>query len=179
VALIWLGLSNGALAVMINDTNSGALNGANAGNIDTFLTATDTLANSNPTTEEAFVDQYLIGMGLDPVNFITKIENDPPIYNTDAAGVYAANITTNTNAVADYFIVKNSTWWALFENLVDLNWAVFDSADLPAGMNIPGSFTISHITLFDATSVPEPSILALLGLSLLGLGFSRRKTLHS
>ena len=136
----------------------GPFEGTDVGSVDDLLTVTDTLANSGETTETAFVNDYLLSQGLDPADYITKIESNLPIYDTETTNVFAADISTDPASVADYFIVKNASYWALYENLVDLEWAVFDASLLPDAMNIPGNFTISHITLFDGGGgVPEPS----------------------
>jgi len=173
--LLSFGLSSNSYAILLTD-------GTDVGSVDLYLTVTDTLANSNPLTEEAFVDQYLVSESLDPVDFIIKLEEDLPVLETLTAenvvstDVYAVDISTDLTAVADYFIVKNSTYWALYENIADVDWAVFDVTDLRADMNLPGDFTVSHITLFDATaSVPEPGMLAVFGAGLVGLGFARRR----
>jgi len=76
-------------------------------------------------------------------------------------------------------LIKNSTVSALFENLEDLTWAVFDILDIMdtngavIDMNIPtDGFTISHVT---STSVPEPGMVGLLAIGLLGMVATRRR----
>ena len=63
-------------------------------------------------------------------------------------------------------------------------WAVIDVTSTPidgtAGigdMKIPNDWQVSHVTVFSSSSVPEPSILALMGL--LGIGFTRRRKLNA
>ena len=83
----------------------------------------------------------------------------------------------------DYWLIKNSDWWALFSNVANLDWGVFNTTSLPLGMNLPdedNSFIISHVTEFDGEgggggegNVPEPTVIALFGMGLLGMGLSR------
>ena len=165
--LLSFGLTSNSYAILLED-------GTDVGSVDTLLTV-DTLANSGDTTETTFVNDYLASIDLDPVDFITKVEENLPVLVTDMTDVYAVDISTDPTSVADYFLVKNSTYAALYENLADLDWAVFDVSELPDGMNLP-DLTVSHITLFDSTaSVPEPGILAVFGVGLIGLGFARRR----
>ena len=65
---------------------------------------------------------------------------------------------------------------ALFKNLMDIDCGVFDTGDLSSAMNLPdfSEYTISHLTLFTAT-VPEPCMVGLLAIGVLGVLVARRK----
>ena len=78
-------------------------------------------------------------------------------------------LNPQVSAGAHYFILKNANYWALFENNMDMDWAVVDINDVPAGMKIPNDWEVSHIHVF---SVPEPPVLALLGFGLLSFGLA-------
>jgi hypothetical protein len=160
----------------------GTYDETDVGAIDDFLIRSDSLANSNPTTETTFVEDYLVSQSIntDDLTFVYKF---PPtgdgtsLYTTDATDVYASYIG-GTGSVLDFFIVKNTKAWALFGNLENMDWAVIDtSLDELDGMNIPNDLEVSHISVFSngGTSVPEPGIAALLGIGILGMVLARRK----
>ena len=151
----------------------GTNDGTDVGVVDDLLAQDDMQGNSNTTTETEWVNLILADEGLDPTTYTIKIEENIPYYSTDTANTFAVSLNSNE---PDYFLVKNSTRVALYSNNDLLEWGVFD-ASLLTGFNIPsGEMTISHVTLFGGCGdVPEPGVLGLLGIGLLGIVLGRRR----
>ena len=168
-------VSVSAWAILINDAGAGANNGINVGFIDTFIG--EGAKQGNPTSETTWVNGVLSG-----VTATFEVKNGPvPYFFTDSAGVFAFELGA---ADIDYFLIKNATRIALFENLADYGWGVFDSSSLSGSMNLPSSgYTISHVTQFSSdrvttppppVSVSEPGLVGLLAMGLIAMGVARR-----
>ncbi len=156
-----------------------SMSNLDVGGIDSLLAVSDGLPNSGDAAEQAFMRQ---ASGDDSATYLFR--NEPvPYHLTDAVGVIAFEFTPTGDG---YFIVKNSTRWAAYENVEDLDWGVIDTALLPPEMNLPGaaSMEISHVSVFEGDDagggggrggrggnnvVAAPGPLALMGLSLLGI----------
>ena len=174
-AILYCGTVGYANSATIN--TAGQYFGTDVGILDTLLNV-DTLANAGQNTETTWVSNIL---GT-TATFSIKTQN-VPVYGTDVSNLFAVDLVNNPG----YYILKNSTYWALYRNVNSLSWAVFDASALPSGMNVgAGHLTISHVTEYNANGgsggptggqVPEPGVISLLGLGLLGIGASRvRKT---
>ncbi|PKH03774.1 hypothetical protein CXF72_04545 [Psychromonas sp. MB-3u-54] len=157
--------------IMIDDSSAGTDDGTDLGSVDTYISDTNLLSNSNPTTETAWVNSVLASSGI-TATFAVK---DEPVtyYGTDTANTFAFSMSSTP----EYFLIKNAKYWALYQNQADLGWGVFDSTYLPPRMNLSSGFKISHVSQFGtgSTSVPEPSTTLLLGAGLLGFGLYSRK----
>ncbi len=165
-----------ALTILAGSASANLIGGVSVGSADTLIAqagkneVSSICGNgSNPATELCWINSV-----LEP-DTTYGLKTDPQPYqfvdgSTDLIGYMLSSPT-------EYFMVKNSTWWALFQNNADFDWAVIDTTLLNSGFNLPDGqeLTISHVaTIGDVVSVPEPGTLGLLGLGLVAMGVKRR-----
>lgn len=161
-----------ALAAIVATTQGWAFtidNGlTDVGELDSLVQWTDSLINSSPLTETEWVNSI-----LNPDTAFTIKTEDVSYSMVDGGGAWAFELQSDPG----YYIIKNATFWAFFENKAAMDWAVFNLEGLPSGMNLggEGQMTISHVSEFGGTTqVPEPGSIGLIAAGLLGLAATRR-----
>lgn len=145
------------------------------GGVDSLLSSVK-LNNSGDATELAWVQSIL---GSD-VTFGGKLEGSEFDWEKvdGTLDVYAQYLTDPS----DYFLVKtgklkgtNDTHF-LFRNIADLAYAVIDLSLMGFTWREANIQKVSHISQFDrpTTAVPEPGVLSLLAIGILGFVLARR-----
>ena len=158
-----MGFAQSSWAIAITE---GPSSGIDVGDVDMLITTTQ-LQNSGNAENDWLQNLF-------PGATILEQQQDVRYYDTDVTNIYAFAL----DPVADYFMVKNAKFHALFQNFSSNSWGVFDTSLLPPKMNLGGErYSISHIRVIDipSTDVSEPGSLALRGLGMLGLAAARRR----
>lgn len=177
-----LGLSGGTVGAITIVAPTDPLDGTDVGSLDPLQGFTTSLANSNPTTETNWARSVV---GDPTLTYAGKVES-VGIFSTDVLNTFAFSL--DPSPYPTFFIVKNARYWALYENSQDYGWGVFSTDGIPSDFNVPGNFVISHYSGFGEIIPPPPpppgeepprvpdggTTITLLGLTLLGLGGTRR-----
>ena len=118
---------------------------------------------SNPTVELCWANSVL------PTTLTGYVKTeDVPVYQTNEDPFVIAFQLPGSDP--GNYVVKNSTWHALYTNHDELGWGVININAVP-GLNLnEGTTYISHVT-----SLPEPGTLALLGAGLAMVGVRYRR----
>ncbi|MEX0605017.1 MAG: PEP-CTERM sorting domain-containing protein [Marinobacter sp.] len=166
-----------ALSTVASGVSANLIGGVFVGGVDLLIAQADKDDVSSlcgpggsPTTELCWINTV-----LEPdTTYGVKTENQTYQFVDGDSSLIGYMLDSPT----EYFMIKNATWWALFQNNADFDWAVIDTALLNSSFNLPDGqeLTISHVATLGnkVVSVPEPGTLALLSLGLFAMGIKRR-----
>ena len=173
-------LSAAIIGAISMSSQASAFTITDVGGEDIFVGST-TLSSSGDAAELAWVQDILNDQ---TITFSDKYDS----YGSDwqlvdgETDVYAADLAFDP----EYYLIKMGTGGTnidshfLFENIGDLSYAVVDFSDAGIDFSIKklNIGRISHVGEFGSSTidVPEPANLALFGLGIVALGFSRKRT---
>ena len=106
--------------------------GTEVGAIDPWIELAD-LPNAGETTEGDYVALALAGLGYENVLFEIKEETLSLTQADGFPNIVVADVPLPSpppaNLIDEYFLLKNSTTWALHQNLSEIAYAVIDTSD--------------------------------------------------
>ena len=144
---------------------------------------------SNSGSEETWVEDTLTALMGSPVdityNQLTDAVSDGSNWQSVIGGVsgdYAFDFGEGTDP--DYFLVKvgggNGTNTVdthfLYDNEDSMRYAFVNLIDFGPDVSLTNIDVISHAGTIDGGNVPEPGIISLLAIGLIGMGAVRRRT---
>jgi len=169
-----------AFALTVFSASASAIPLATVGSYDTLL-ASQTLTNSGSGTEEAWIEGVL-GFDIDYTQ-LDGISEGSFWESVDGgvAGDYAFEFGAGLDP--EYFLVKVGSGKGtavdeshyLFSNSENMHWAFMNLSVFGEGVSLTNIGVISHVGITDGRTVPEPAVVGLLAMGLLGLVAVRRK----